>query len=814
LKYWKSLKLGPKLGLLFIIFGLIPLALASAVAVKAINRESANRTTALEVSAETSMSRIERNLFERYGDAQAFAANPINLNRKNWYQTGKSTPLVRAINTYMKLYSPIYDMMVLVDLKGKTIAVSTNSVEGKPVDTSSVYQRDFSREVWFTQLSAGNSLSTDVLSGTWVDDFAPDASISQVYGGDGRVMGFAAPIKDDRGKVIAYWRNFVGPSPISNILDETFEELKNQGLTTAGLTLIDKDGLVIGSNSVKKSQGADVWPIGTNLVERGLASAKRIVTNGTTDHIEEINPRTGIAHVTGAFRSKGELGYPGLGWNMLATVDQDEIYASRNHVQRSLMLLALVTAVVVGLLAFFVARAITTPIVTISSNLKLIAQGRVDVEVTHQSGDEIGDLADACRLMIERIKAYADWSNRIAQGDMTLRHGGQKEIEGDTIGMAIHSIVVSLGDTLRRLQGHSNEVARMAANVTSEAESITEMSTEVANAALSIEQESTATALSSQEVANSSEHQAHTLTSIADQVFRMAESSNEVNEMMGTVVTATQLASETASEGGAAVTGTIDGMEVIRTTAEEVHERLQQLNGKSAQIGNIVGLINEVAEQTNLLALNAAIEAARAGEHGRGFAVVADEVRKLAERCTVATRDISRLIGEVGLLVSESTSAMGRANEAVTIGVTRSSEARESLTKILATVASLVEPVRQVTERSSSVAALANTVQDSIGQAAAVTQQNAAASEEMAASSSQVSAAVQSVSLATDQQRKATISLSEQSVLMADLAATMNNLVNEFELEADYSTHLAKFALSTQDSKDSVQNSSLGQRAA
>lgn len=798
---WTSIKLGPKLGLLFLVFGLIPLTLASWVGARAIGEQAQAQRKVLNASAETTLSRIERNLFERYGDAQAFAANPTARDRSVWYRQGDRAPLTQVMNTYMRLYAPIYDLMILVDLNGRVIATNSVTVDGKPWNPAPLFSRNFAQETWLQRVRAGDSLSTDALSGTWVDDFETVPYVRDALGNDGYVMGFSAPVKDASGTTIAVWHNYVRATPIVNILEEGYQELKAQNLSSATLTLTNRPGVVLagwpisgatdaGTGKVENTEVTRPWAIGDDLVGKGFASARLIAEKGGAVSLEERDPRTQESVVTGGLRSTGELGYPGLGWNLLATVSGDQLYATRNQVIRMFLLIALGSAVVIALLAYFVSRSITSPLVSISSQLKLIAQGNVNVEINHRSGDEIGELAEACQQMIARIKAYAGWSRRIANGDMTLRPNQMQAIQGDTIGMAIHTIVVSLGNTLRRLQGHSQDVAHMATTISGEAVAISQQSTEVANSAASIEQESTATAMSSHEVATSSEHQAHTLTRIAEQVAQMAASSQEVSRMMATVTEATRVASATASEGGTAVSGTINGMEVIRETAAEVHDRLQQLNGKSNQISSIVELINDVAEQTNLLALNAAIEAARAGEHGRGFAVVADEVRKLAERCTLATRDISRLIDEVGTLVTESTSAMTRANGAVTAGVARSGEARDSLEQILATVSSLVQPVQAATVRSHEVAELSNLVQDAIGQAAAVTQENAAASEEMAASSAQVSAAVQNVSIATSQQRQATLTLNDQSLQMAQLAERMNDLVNEFTLETDYTAHL------------------------
>jgi methyl-accepting chemotaxis protein len=141
-------------------------------------------------------------------------------------------------------------------------------------------------------------------------------------------------------------------------------------------------------------------------------------------------------------------------------------------------------------------------------------------------------------------------------------------------------------------------------------------------------------------------------------------------------------ATQAAIKGGEAVTETIKGMQRIRATVQSTGKKIKGLGERSLEIGAIIEVINEIATQTNLLALNAAIEAARAGEQGKGFAVVADEVRKLAERAARATKDITGLIKGIQVETSEAVTVMEEGTREVEEGTKLADQAGSALREI------------------------------------------------------------------------------------------------------------------------------------
>jgi methyl-accepting chemotaxis protein len=153
-----------------------------------------------------------------------------------------------------------------------------------------------------------------------------------------------------------------------------------------------------------------------------------------------------------------------------------------------------------------------------------------------------------------------------------------------------------------------------------------------------------------------------------------------------------------AARGGAVVAETINGMNKISQSVNKSASTITVLGERSEQIGEIIKVINDIANQTNLLALNAAIEAARAGEQGRGFAVVADEVRKLAERTTSATKEIGVMIKNIQEETRNAVESMESATKEVEEGVNLANQADESLKQIMRSVQSVMDMVRQIAE--------------------------------------------------------------------------------------------------------------------
>jgi methyl-accepting chemotaxis protein len=218
-------------------------------------------------------------------------------------------------------------------------------------------------------------------------------------------------------------------------------------------------------------------------------------------------------------------------------------------------------------------------------------------------------------------------------------------------------------------------------------------------------------------------------------------------------------------------------MQTIKMKVGTSAENVQQMGKWSEEIGMIVVTIEDIASQTNLLALNAAIEAARAGEQGKGFAVVADEVRKLAERSANATKEIVTLVKNIQKTVAEAIVAMDEGDREVEAGVLRANQAGRALDEILIAVEAVSHQAGQAAAASAQMQISADELVKAVDTAAAVVEQNIASTEEMAVNSAEVTQSIENVS-----------NISKQNAISAEQvsgsAKDMNNQVTEVAAEA------------------------------
>ena len=292
-------------------------------------------------------------------------------------------------------------------------------------------------------------------------------------------------------------------------------------------------------------------------------------------------------------------------------------------------------------------------------------------------------ILEAFNKTLEEIVAVVmkgeDVMARISEGDLTARMEG--EYRGNYKNLQDHTRL--LGESLEKVISEVRESVEVTAS------SSTEISA-------SIEQ-----------MAAGAQEQSAQAIEVAGAVEEMAKTIMETTKNTGALADAAKESRRIAGEGGDVIGQTIEGMDRIAQVVKMSSEKIQRLGKSSSEIGEIIQVIDDIADQTNLLALNAAIEAARAGEQGRGFAVVADEVRRLAERTTKATKEIAEMIQRIQAETGEAVGAIDAGNAEVERGKKLADKAGEALREIVQgsdKVADLVSQVAAASEQQSTAA--------------------------------------------------------------------------------------------------------------
>ncbi|MCK4572838.1 MAG: hypothetical protein KAU36_00635, partial [candidate division Zixibacteria bacterium] len=341
--------------------------------------------------------------------------------------------------------------------------------------------------------------------------------------------------------------------------------------------------------------------------------------------------------------------------------------------------------------------------------------------------------------MNEEFEQFVGVVDAIAQNDLTQKI---EQTELENIGIKSKD---EIGLLVKSVEGVMEAKGRMGCSLTTMTENLNKMIREMNSNADELVSASTEISSASEQMSRGAEEQAQQVNQVSTAVEEMAATIMESSRNAGDATEASRGASETAGSGGQIVSDTISRMQKIADVVRESADSIGKLAQSADQIGEITGVIDDIADQTNLLALNAAIEAARAGEHGRGFAVVADEVRKLAERTGKATSEITEMIKGIQSETGEAVHAMESGITEVDKGRELTDRAGSSLNEIVVMSQRVMDMIRQIATASEEQSAAAEQISKNIVDISTVTKETASGAGQSATAAERLSKQAESM---------------------------------------------------------------------
>jgi methyl-accepting chemotaxis protein len=526
----------------------------------------------------------------------------------------------------------------------------------------------------------------------------------------------------------------------------------------------------------------DLYPSPGPALEQSFATMKSTVVENDVYTDEWGTWLSGYAPI---FRSDGTREAI-LGMDIEAGIILNE---KRNLLVQSILAF-LVLSAISSFLGWLFARSLSKRIVAIKNSTARVADEDLPKMQAVVKAVEMGDLNQT--ISIPKLPGVDSGQDEIGALNRDLiamvdqMHG---------IGESFNSMVAAIRGLVRQI---SQEAARLNSSSTSLSKAAVEVETSTSQINSTLEQITlgsqqqasglTDTATSVEVLKGTIDSVARGTLEQAKAVARVSEITAQMSNRIRLVLEQTQSVQADAGKnaaaarvGGETIQSTILGMQKIQTRLDDSAGKIHLMGERSDRIGSIVATIDEIASQTNLLALNAAIEAARAGEHGKGFAVVADEVRKLADKSTKATGEISQIIRDIQTSVTEFVQSMEETGRGVEEGVANANKADTALVDILETSRVVLSQSLKTTQEAENMNKASNELVAAIDNVSKVVDQNEAAVVQMAAKAAEVTQSIETIASVSEENSAAVEEISSASAEMADLVSGVNSSAHELE---------------------------------
>ncbi|RFU60513.1 methyl-accepting chemotaxis protein [Bacillus sp. V59.32b] len=360
------------------------------------------------------------------------------------------------------------------------------------------------------------------------------------------------------------------------------------------------------------------------------------------------------------------------------------------------------------------------------------------------------------RRIVGPIKQITENAEEMAQGNLAVENiqvGTKDEIF--SLNKAFRQMTDNLRGVIEQVSNSSSQVAASAEELMASADETMSGTEQITS--------------SIQQVSTGAEHQTRMSKESVGYVEQSTLGVNQIAKNASDVLELSEATNQMTKQGSALVEETLQQMDSIHTSVEETDQALHQLNKRSDEIGSILKLIKDIADQTNLLALNAAIEAARAGEAGKGFAVVADEVRKLAEQTGQSVSKISVITSDIQADTAKSVESIDFVKDKVGTGLQLAQDTRQTFNVILESIEEVREHIKEITQISTQVSGEVVQVSTGMNEILKVAGSTSASASEVASSSEEQLASMEEVNAA--------------AASLSNLAEELQSAISSFKLK-------------------------------
>lgn len=376
-------------------------------------------------------------------------------------------------------------------------------------------------------------------------------------------------------------------------------------------------------------------------------------------------------------------------WVVISEIDRAEALAPVYKMGQQILLSCLLVAIMAGMFGWWAALRLIVPIRAMMDNIEQLADGDLTIEGDRLTrADELGRMQQAFLRMVNGFSLRGKQLTRIAEGD--LSDDVDVASERDVVGKAMQDMVVSLRETtaaarkisegdlsveFQERSSHDELGLALRHMIDNLRDIIGELVSGTSTLAASVSQLSSTSALMAASAAETSSSMVE-VTATVDEVRQTSEISSDRARQ---VADAAEEASEYAEQGSASTQKTVAGMNLIKEEMDYIAESIVTLSEQGQSVGDIVDTVNDLADQSNLLSVNASIEAAKAGEHGKGFTVVAQEIKLLSVQSKQATEQIKTILGDIQKATGSAVMATERGAKAVQSGVELMAQSDETI---------------------------------------------------------------------------------------------------------------------------------------